>query len=131
MRHRFSWQTRTTSVNYYSLSQSSPTTEGFGFYDQQYALLLASGVAKPNVRTQFVRDIVKFIQALQKDRHEIILSLDANETNGQDKVGIDLVLRECQLYDPHTIGPDDKPPATYPYGNHRRIDYSHAWNVYG
>jgi hypothetical protein len=93
-------------------------------YDQQYALLLASGVAKPNVQTQFVRDIVKFIQALQKNKHEIILSLDANETNGQDKVGtINLVLRECQLYDLHTIGPDDKPPATYPYGNHRRIDY--------
>jgi hypothetical protein len=96
---------------------------GFGFYDQQYALLLASGVAKPNVRTQFIRDIINFIQELQKDIHEIILSLDANETNGQDKVGIDLVLRECQLYDLHTIGPDDNPPATYPYGNHRRIDY--------
>ena len=68
--------------------------------------------------------LIKFIQALlQKDKHEIILSLDANETNGQDKVDIDLVLRECQLYDLHTIGPNDKPPATYPYGNHRRIDY--------
>ena len=79
---------------------------------------------RPNVRTQFVRDIVNFIQALQKDKHEIILFLDANESNGQDKVVIDLVLRECQLYDLHTIGPsDDKPPATYPYGNHRRIDY--------
>jgi hypothetical protein len=96
---------------------------GFGFYDQQYALLLASGVAKPNARTQFIRDIIKFIQALQKDNHEIILSLDANETNGQDKVGIDLVLQECQLYDLHTIGPDNNPPETYPYGNHRRIDY--------
>jgi len=96
---------------------------GFGFYDQQYALLLASGVAKPNVRPQFIRDIIKFIQALQKDNHEIIFSLDANKTNGQDKVGIDLVLRECQLYDLHTIRPDDNPPATYPYCNHRRIDY--------
>ena len=33
------------------------------------------------------------------------------------------MLRECQLYDLHTIGPDDKPPETYPYGNYRRIDY--------
>ena len=33
------------------------------------------------------------------------------------------MLRECQLYNLHTIGPDEKPPATYPYGNHRRIDY--------
>jgi hypothetical protein len=55
----------------------------------------------------------------KKDKHEIILSLDANQTNSQDKIGIDLVLRECQLYDLHTIGPDDKPPATYPYGNHQ------------
>ena len=62
-------------------------------YDQQYALLLASDVAKPNVRTQFVRDIISFIQALQKDKHEIILAIDVNETNGQDKVGIDLILR--------------------------------------
>ena len=57
--------------------------DGFGFYDQQYALLLVSGVAKLNVCTQFVHDIVKCIQALQKEKHEFILSLDANETNGQ------------------------------------------------
>ena len=106
----------------------------FDFYDQQYALLLASGIAKPNVDTQFVCDIVKFIQALQKEGHEIIFSLDhVNETNGQDKVGIvDLVLREwCQLYDLHTIGPDDKPPETYyPYGNHHRIDYIYGSRDY-
>ena len=40
--------------------------DGFGFYDQWYALLLASGVTTPNVRTQFVRNIVKFIQELQR-----------------------------------------------------------------
>ena len=102
--------------------------DGFGFYDQQYALLLTSGIAKPNVRTQFVCDIVKFIQALQKKGHEIIFSLDANETNGQNKVGIDLVLRECQLYDLHTIGPDDKPPAILWQSLQNQL---HAWNVYG
>jgi hypothetical protein len=97
---------------------------GFGFYDQQHALLLSSGIKKPNIRKQFVIDIVKFIQKLQSEGHEIILSLDANEAtvDQPDKHGIDLILQSCHLTDLHTLG-HSTPPATYKYGFNRRIDY--------
>jgi hypothetical protein len=97
---------------------------GFGFYDQQYALLIASGIKKPNVRKQFVLDIIQFIQNLQSDGHDIILSLDANEavTDISEKQGIDLILKSCHLADLHTLG-HSQPPATYKYGSNRRIDY--------
>lgn len=96
---------------------------GFGFYDQQYALLLANGVQKPNVRKQFITDLVEYINKLQADGFEIVLSLDANETSGQDqKFGIDHLVEECTLHDLHLAGPS-KPPATYKYGHERRIDY--------
>jgi hypothetical protein len=55
---------------------------GFDFYDQQYATLLSRGVKNPNVRKHFVTDITHIINALQDDGHEILLSLDANETLG-------------------------------------------------
>jgi hypothetical protein len=97
---------------------------GFGFYDQQHALLIASGAKKPNVRKQFVTDIVKFILQLQSEGHDIILSLDANEASvdSPDKYGIDLIIKSCHLTDLHTLNPSP-PPHTYKYGSNRRIDY--------
>ncbi len=96
---------------------------GFGFFDQQYALLLSQGVKKPNVRRQFIVDICIFINNLQHEGHEILLSLDANETLGQDKqYGIAHLMLECSLCDLHLQSPDS-PPATYKYGVNRKIDY--------
>ncbi len=96
---------------------------GFGFFDQQYALLLSNGIKAPHVRRQFIVDICRFIQNLQHDGYEILLSLDANETIGQDKTfGLSHLMAECSLVDLHTLGPDD-PPPTYKYGTGRRIDY--------
>ena len=60
-------------------------TGGVGFFDQQYSILLSQGVPKPNVRRQFVTDLVTFVNRLQSDGYEVVLSLDANETLGQDK----------------------------------------------
>ena len=70
----------------------------FGFFDQQYALLLSQGVKKSNVRRQFLVDICTFINNLQHKGHEILLSLDANETLGQEKqYGIAHLMLECSL----------------------------------
>ncbi len=53
----------------------------------------------------------------------MIVSLDANETLGQDKTfGLAHLMAECSLIDLHLLGPED-PPATYKYGTDRRIDY--------
>jgi hypothetical protein len=71
-------------------------TGGCGFYDQQHALLLSQGVKNPNVRKQFITDIVNFVNKLQADGFEVILSLDANETLGQDKAfGLSHLIKEC------------------------------------
>ena len=86
-------------------------------------MLLSKGVTKPNVRRQFITDLVIFINKLQLDGYEILVSLDANETLGQDtNFGLAHLLDECTLSDLHLLGPA-KPPATYKYGTARRIDY--------
>ena len=96
---------------------------GFGFYDQQYALLLSQGVAKPNVRKRFITDMCIFVNGLQNDGFDILLSLDANETLGQEKTyGIEHLMAECSLIDLHGLGPA-APPATYKYGKDRKIDF--------
>ena len=96
---------------------------GFGFYDQQYSRLLSTGIVKPNVRKQFITDLCQFVNDLQQAGYEILLSLDANETIGQDKAfGIEHLMSECSLTDLHCLGPT-VPPATYKYGTARKIDY--------
>ena len=96
---------------------------GFGFFDQQYSLLLSKGVKKPNVRRQFIVDLCIFINNLQHNGFEILLSLDANEILGQDTTyGIQHLLSECALIDLHRLSPE-VPPATYKYGKDRTIDF--------
>jgi hypothetical protein len=114
---------RLTIMTAYRSPRQQPNG-GFGFYDQQHAMLIAAGVKKPNVRKQFVMDIIQFIQQLQSAGHEIILSLDANEASVDtpDKYGIDLIIKSCHLTDLHTLS-HSHPPPTYKYGSNRRIDY--------
>ena len=100
-------------------------TGGYGFLDQQHALLLSKGVKHPNVRKQFVHDIIKFINDLQSDGYEVMVNLDANETVSDPPSksnGIRQIMDECSLMDLHSIGPC-APPATYKYGHHRKIDF--------
>jgi hypothetical protein len=61
---------RLTIMTAYRSPRQQPNG-GFGFYDQQHAMLIAAGVKKPNVRKQFVLDIIQFIQQLQSAGHEI------------------------------------------------------------
>ena len=107
----------------YRSPRQSPSA-GFGFYDQQYALLLSRRVKKTNVRKQFITDLISEVNRLQADGFEIILSLeDANEMNGQEKVdGIDSLISSCTLHDLHCLTAAT-PPATYKCGNNRRIDF--------
>ena len=96
---------------------------GYGFYDQQHAMLLSQGVTKPNVRKQFIHDIIAAINKLQETGYEVLLSLDANEVTGQETHdGLSSVIESCTLYDLHSFQPS-QPPATYKYGTNRRIDY--------
>jgi hypothetical protein len=113
---------RLTVLTAYRSPRQQPHA-GFGFYDQQYALLLSQGVKKPNVRKKFITDITSLINELQTAGHEVLVSLDANETPGQDSShGIRHLMEECTLTDLHCLGPNS-PPATYKYGVDRKIDY--------
>ena len=86
-------------------------------------MLLAKGITAPNVRKQFITDLALFVNKLQQDGFEIILSLDANETLGQDaNFGLAHLIEECTLTDLHLLGPME-PPETYRYGTNRHIDY--------
>ena len=58
-------------------------------------------------------DVCNFINSLQHKGYEILLSLDANETMGQDqKYGNAHLMVECSLSNLHLMRPDP-PPATY------------------
>ena len=97
-------------------------TGGYGFFDQQYALLLSQGVKKPNVRKQFIKDMTAAVNKVQSDGYEIILSLNVNETIGQDKTdGIASLMESCTLQDLHMLSAS-APPATYKYGTACCID---------
>ena len=104
-------------------SPCQQSTGGYGFYDQQFALLLSKGVRKPNVCKQFISDITTAMNTLQADGYELILSLDANEINGQERSdGIDSLIESCTLHDLHCLTAA-VPPAIYKYGTNRRIDF--------
>ncbi len=106
---------RKTARNSHSLSKPprQQPNGGFGFFDQQYSLLLSQGVKTPNVRRQFIVDISEFINSLQQDGHEILLSLDANKTLGHDRTyGIEHLTSACSLSDLHFLGPESPQQPT-------------------
>jgi hypothetical protein len=97
---------------------------GYGYNDQQYAMLLSKGIANAIVCKQFIIDLALFINKMQHDGCDIVLSLNANETMGQETT-MDLahLLSECTLMlDLHLFGPSD-PLATYKYGTEHCIDF--------
>jgi hypothetical protein len=68
----------------YRSPRQSPKGD-FGFYEQQNSLLLAAGILTPKVRREFIKDIASYINDLQTEEYEVILSLVVNETLGEDR----------------------------------------------
>ena len=106
-------------TGYRSPRQTNKQT--YSFSDQQYALLKAEGIKQPNIRLQFIADMVKQILKLKDAKHEVMLMLDANELMGESLDGIQRLVDACDLHDLHSIHAN--PPATYKYGHARRIDF--------
>ena len=71
---------------------SASTHETIYMRDQHTAL-------SPNPRKQFIVDLTKYIKAKQKQNHDIILNVDANEVIGEESQGIAKLIRECGLTD--------------------------------
>jgi hypothetical protein len=62
----------------------------------------------PNPRQQFIKDLIVYVKDKQCLKHDIILSLDANEVVGEESIGIAKLMRDCHLYDLMDI-PDQDP----------------------
>ena len=65
-------------ISAYRVSQTSlpgPTTA----YAQQYQMLLDKDKTNPQPKTQFIQDLIPFIQQAKERQEQIILALDANE----------------------------------------------------
>jgi len=80
----------------------------------------------PHPRKQFIADLTEFIQEKQKQKHDIILNLDANEVLGEESGGISKLARDCRLYDLldlPDVAADEQLRDTYRRGSNRRIDY--------
>jgi hypothetical protein len=81
----------------------------------------------PNPRQQFIKDLIIYVKDKQCLKHDIILSLNANEVVGEESIGIAKLMRDCCLYGLMDIIPDQDPDTqlknTYHRGNNSHIDY--------
>ena len=149
--------TKVAIITAYNVSQSYPTG-GERTAHQQQARLLTRKIREQNLnigphpRRQFILDLQAWIEALQSDNYDIILSLDANEPYNPDHPGtvrhltyspatlthdkmhdgkLSTLIATCGLCDPmaqqHTARPF---PPSY-FRGRNRIDYiliSHRLN---
>ena len=93
-------------------------------YRQQWNHMRALGNENPEPRSQFLKDLTKYIKSLRDDNHEILLMLDANESTGKKNSHINRFFTDCGLSDLHATKhrnlPD--PPNTYMRGK-KCIDF--------
>jgi hypothetical protein len=67
-------------------------------------------------RKQFIKDLITFINDTRRVNHDILLSLDANESLGEETQGISKLMQECglvDLLDMLGIRPDEQLQDTY------------------
>jgi hypothetical protein len=73
-------------------------------------------------RKQFIKDLITFINDKRSVNHDILLSLDANESLGEEMQGISKLMRECglvNLLDMLGIRPDEQLQDTYQRGTNQ------------
>ena len=59
---------------------------------QQWSILHDSGIAHPNPRRQFIKDLDQLLSKLTSSGHSIVLAGEFNETIGDDHDGLDRTL---------------------------------------
>jgi hypothetical protein len=110
-------------VTAYQVSQKygthvGPTTA----YHQQAALLRQHGHLEPNPRKAFYADLTNTITAWKAKNYSVVVMLDANDTLGTGKGGLEDLVNACSLHDVHTLRHTSPSPPTY-LRSPRRIDY--------
>ena len=107
----------------YQVCQQSPDHAGpKTAYSQQWSLLKEQGVAYPDPRKQFYKDLDKTLTSLAQQDHTIILAGDFNNSLGDDPHGLDKIVYKFNLTDAiqHLHGPSSLP--SYNRGK-KCIDY--------
>ena len=75
-------------------------TKSNSSYTQQYFMLKENGIQDPNLRKQFVDDMLQFIQNLQlRAKDMLLLMMDANEEIGKETIGIINLITKGGLQD--------------------------------
>ena len=64
---------------------------------QQWQRLEEQNFEDTNIRELIIIDLANFINNLQKQKHEDIVGIDANEANDQPKNGVEKLLRLIKL----------------------------------
>ncbi len=79
--------------------------------------------AAMSLRMAFIEDLIKFITNIQAEGDEILIGMDGNTVIGKDQMGIDRVMRECELFDLFGKVTETKEPLGRFNRSDKRIDY--------
>ena len=102
-----------------SIEQTGPST----VIKQQWLILQQKNRINLHPRDATINDLIIEIKRKQKDDHEIIVTIDGNESFVNTKGGIAKLCKACQLYDPLTCRHElPNNISTYIRGT-KQIDY--------
>jgi hypothetical protein len=105
------------------LRRQRTTSRSMSAVTQQQAMINSSDPSSSmHLRTQFRLNLLAFIQALQREEHDIISMGDFNEPYGTDPSGIVHIAASCSLADVLNRRIGSSNVATYS-GGRSRIDY--------
>jgi hypothetical protein len=83
--------------------------------------------ANPHPGRQFIEDLTHFLKLKRTQGHDLIVSLDTNESFGTESTGISKLIHDCGLYDlldiPNADASTQLVQDTYRHGTNWRIDF--------
>ena len=101
----FQLRTQTSNlviITVYRVAQKSIDQVGYKTtYAQQWVVERLKGNETPEPRSQCIKDLIKAVQEWQKEKLEVIIMIDANETMGTEEHGIASLASICNLTDIH------------------------------
>ena len=92
---------RVTIITAYQTCECDMATQGVTtFPSQQWTLLEQKGLEEGNIRKRMIKELISFINKLQRQQHEVILLIDANESITDSNSLIGKLLSQTQMCDP-------------------------------
>ena len=91
---------KTTIFNVYRPGKTAIELVGNSTVIKQQWILLKKSNIKGHPHDVIINDLSKTIKEKQKNKHEIIITIDGNETFSSSSGGIAKVCKACRLFDP-------------------------------